>query len=24
MMGNRGKAVKSIHYIGDRIWKLEL
>lgn len=24
MMGNRGKAVKSLHYIGDRIWKLEL
>jgi PUA domain protein len=24
MMGNRGKAVKSIHYVGDRIWKLEV
>jgi len=24
MMGNRGKAVKSLHYVGDRIWKLEL
>jgi len=24
MMGNRGKAVKSIHYVGDRIWNLEL
>ena len=24
MMGNRGKAVKSIHYIGDRIWKMEV
>ena len=24
MMGNRGKAVKSVHYIGDRIWKLEM
>ncbi len=23
MMGNRGKAVKSIHYVGDRIWNLE-
>lgn len=24
MMGNRGKAIKSIHYVGDRIWNLEL
>ncbi len=24
MMGNRGKAVKSLHYIGDRIWKMEV
>jgi PUA domain protein len=24
MMGNRGKAIKSIHYIGDRIWKMEV
>lgn len=24
MMGNRGKAVKSIHYVGDRIWNLEI
>lgn len=24
MMGNRGKAVKSLHYVGDRIWKLEV
>lgn len=24
MMGNRGKAVKSIHYIGDRIWRMEV
>ncbi|HMK47592.1 MAG TPA: RNA-binding protein [Methanocella sp.] len=24
MMGNRGKAVKSLHYIGDRIWNLEI
>ncbi|HUL62540.1 MAG TPA: RNA-binding protein [Methanocella sp.] len=23
MMGNRGKAVKSLHYVGDRIWNLE-
>lgn len=23
MMGNRGKAIKSIHYVGDRIWNLE-
>ena len=24
MVGTKGKAVKSIHYIGDRIWNLEL
>ncbi|MCD1293418.1 RNA-binding protein [Methanocella sp. CWC-04] len=24
MMGNRGKAVKSVHYVGDRIWNLEV
>lgn len=24
MTGNRGKAIKSIHYVGDRIWNLEL
>ncbi len=24
MMGNRGKAVKSLHYVGDRIWKMEV
>jgi PUA domain protein len=23
MMGNRGKAIKSIHYVGDKIWNLE-
>jgi PUA domain protein len=24
MMGQRGKAVKSIHHVGDRIWKLQV
>lgn len=24
MMGNRGKAVKSLHYVGDKIWNLEV
>lgn len=24
MMGIRGKAIKSIHYVGDKIWKLEI
>lgn len=24
MAGGKGKAVKSIHYVGDEIWKLEL
>ena len=24
MVGNKGKAIKSIHYVGDRIWNLEL
>lgn len=24
MVGGKGKAVKSIHYVGDEIWKLEL
>jgi len=24
MMGQRGKAVKSIHHVGDRIWKLRV
>jgi PUA domain protein len=24
MAGNKGKAIKSIHYVGDRIWNLEL
>ena len=23
MLGGKGKAVKSIHYVGDEIWKLE-
>jgi len=23
MAGGKGKAVKSIHYVGDEIWKLE-
>lgn len=23
MMGEKGKAVKSIHHVGDRIWKLD-
>jgi len=24
MMGDRGKAIKSIHYVGDSMWRLEL
>lgn len=24
MMGNRGKAIKSLHYVGDRIWTLDI
>jgi PUA domain protein len=23
MKGGKGKAIKSIHYVGDEIWKLE-
>jgi len=23
MVGGKGKAVKSVHYVGDEIWKLE-
>ncbi|MDI6888492.1 MAG: RNA-binding protein [Methanocellales archaeon] len=24
MMGDKGKAIKSIHYVGDSMWKLEV
>lgn len=24
MMGDKGKAIKSIHYVGDRMWKFEV
>lgn len=24
MLGNKGKAVKSIHYVGDKLWNLDI
>jgi len=24
MIGDSGKVIKTIHYVGDRIWKIEL
>ncbi len=24
MMGNKGKAIKSVHYVGDKIWKFDV
>ena len=24
MMSDKGKAIKSMHYVGDRIWRMEI